>query len=43
MGLMFVRDVLTNHRCRFNLYTVGGRTRFEIYFAGDPRINSKTL
>jgi signal transduction histidine kinase len=32
MGLMFVRDVLTNHHCRFNLYTAGGRTRFEIYF-----------
>lgn len=32
IGLMFVRDVLVNHHCRFNLYTSEGWTRFEIYF-----------
>lgn len=32
IGLMFVRDVLVNHHCRFNLYTSDGWTRFEIYF-----------
>ncbi|NDV83894.1 PAS domain-containing sensor histidine kinase [Bacteroides sp. 51] len=31
IGLMFVREVLVNHHCRFNLYTAGGWTRFEIY------------
>lgn len=32
IGLMFVREVLVNHHCRFNLYTSDGWTRFEIYF-----------
>lgn len=32
IGLMFVRDVLLNHQCRFSLETEKGRTRFNIYF-----------
>lgn len=32
IGLMFVRDVLVNHQCRFSLYTSGGWTRFEIIY-----------
>jgi len=32
IGLMFVRDVLINHKCRFNLSSENGWTRFEIYF-----------
>jgi len=32
IGLMFVRDVLTNHHCRFSLTTQNDRTRFEILF-----------
>lgn len=32
IGLMFIREVLVNHHCRFNLSTSGGWTRFEIYF-----------
>jgi len=32
IGLMFVRDVLTNHHCRFSLTTQDGWTRFEILF-----------
>lgn len=32
IGLMFVRDVLVNHNCKFNLTTQQGWTRFEILF-----------
>lgn len=32
IGLMFVRDVLINHRCRFSLTSCDGWTRFEILF-----------
>lgn len=32
IGLMFVRDVLMNHRCKFDLTTREGWTRFEIFF-----------
>jgi len=32
IGLMFVRDVLINHKCRFNLSSENGWTRFEIVF-----------
>ena len=32
IGLMFVREVLTNHRCRFSLSTEEGYTRFKIFF-----------
>lgn len=32
IGLMFVRDVLINHGCRFSLTSQGGWTRFEILF-----------
>ncbi|MDL2221355.1 PAS domain-containing protein [Parabacteroides sp. OttesenSCG-928-N08] len=30
IGLMFIREVLTNHRCRYSLSTREGWTRFEI-------------
>ena len=33
IGLMFVREVLTNHRCRFSLSTEEGYTRFKIFFS----------
>lgn len=32
IGLMFVREVLTNHHCRFSLSTEDGYTRFKILF-----------
>ncbi|MDH6357961.1 ATP-binding protein [Parabacteroides sp. PF5-9] len=32
IGLMFVRDVLLNHRYKFSLYTEEGWTRFKIFF-----------
>lgn len=32
IGLMFVREVLVNHHCRFRLYAQEGWTRFEIVF-----------
>lgn len=32
IGLMFVRDVLINHNCRFSLNTENGWTRFDIRF-----------
>ncbi len=32
IGLMFVRDVLINHHCKFNLSSHDGWTRFEILF-----------
>ncbi len=32
IGLMFVRDVLINHHCKFNLSSQDGWTRFEILF-----------
>ncbi|MDH6313147.1 signal transduction histidine kinase [Parabacteroides sp. PFB2-10] len=32
IGLMFVRDVLVNHGCRFSLNSHNGWTRFEILF-----------
>lgn len=32
VGLMFVRDVLINHNCKFNLSTQEGVTAFEIIF-----------
>lgn len=32
IGLMFVRDVLINHKCRFNLNSENGWTKFEILF-----------
>ena len=32
IGLMFVREVLTNHRCRFSLSTEEGYTWFKIFF-----------
>lgn len=36
IGLMFVRDVLINHKCRFNLSSENGWTKFEILFASTP-------
>lgn len=32
IGLMFVREVLTNHHCQFSLSTENGCTRFKILF-----------
>lgn len=32
IGLMFVREVLINHNCKFDLNTNGGWTKFEIHF-----------
>lgn len=32
IGLMFVREVLTNHHCKFSLTTEDGCTRFKIIF-----------
>ncbi len=32
IGLMFVREVLTNHKCKFNLSTENGYTQFCIVF-----------
>ncbi len=32
IGLMFVREVLTNHHCRFSLTMEEGWTRFQIHF-----------
>ena len=32
IGLMFVRDVLLNHNCKFSLHSENGCTRFEILF-----------
>lgn len=32
IGLMFVRDVLVNHNCKFSLDTEDGWTRFSIFF-----------
>jgi len=32
IGLMFVREVLLNHNCKFDLKSESGKTRFEIYF-----------
>jgi len=32
IGLMFVREVLLNHKCKFSLNTLNGWTRFEILF-----------
>lgn len=32
IGLMFVRDILVNHNCKFNLNTKNGWTTFQIYF-----------
>ena len=32
IGLMFVREVLTNHHCKFSLTTEDGCTRFKILF-----------
>lgn len=38
IGLMFIREVLMNHHCRFDLYTTGhGITRFEIGFLKNQR------
>lgn len=31
LGLMFVREVLVNHNCKFNLFSKGEWTRFEIF------------
>lgn len=33
VGLMFVRDVLINHGCQFNLYSENGWTKFQICFS----------
>lgn len=35
IGLMFVREVLTNHRCKFSLTTEKGHTMFKIFFRTD--------
>lgn len=32
IGLMFVREVLINHNCKFDLKSENGWTRFDIYF-----------
>lgn len=32
IGLMFVREVLLNHNCKFDLKSENGRTKFEIFF-----------
>lgn len=32
IGLMFVKEVLINHKCKFDLYSREGKTRFEICF-----------
>ncbi len=32
IGLMFIREVLLNHNCKFDLNSTAGRTKFEIYF-----------
>lgn len=33
IGLMFIREVLSNHKCKFNFYSTEGKTRFEIFFS----------
>lgn len=32
IGLMFIREVLLNHNCKFDLGSANGWTKFEIYF-----------
>jgi Signal transduction histidine kinase len=32
IGLMFVREVLLNHNCKFDLKSENGWTKFEIFF-----------
>lgn len=37
LGLMFVREILLKHNCRFSLLTGNdGLTRFEIVFPAEP-------
>ena len=37
IGLMFVREVLTNHQCKFSLTTENGHTLFKILFNTDTK------
>ncbi|WP_419034407.1 sensor histidine kinase [Dysgonomonas gadei] len=38
IGLMFVREVLINHNCKFDLKSENGWTRFDIYFPENKKI-----
>ncbi|MDR1504967.1 MAG: GHKL domain-containing protein [Prevotella sp.] len=38
IGLMFVREVLINHNCKFDLKSENGWTKFDIYFPENKKI-----